>query len=154
MTVTTVIVLIVIDIAVVAGISILVGVIAPRFTDRRLEQDRFLLHRWRWETPSRYRALGASWLAARLPELGSIFGGQSKAELPGSDREALQGYLREVRRAEIVHWASFVSWVPLIFFNPWWLTLVFALIVTIGNALFLIILRYNKARLLRLIARG
>jgi len=145
--------LVVIDIAVVAGISILFGLYAPRIADHRLQHDHLLLHTWSWETPARYRAWRAPWLAAHLPELGSLFGGESKSTIPGTKQDALQGYLREVRRAEIVHWVSFFSWLPLIIFNPWWLTLVFALIVMTGNVLFLVILRYNKVRLLKLLAK-
>jgi len=145
--------LIVIDIALVAGISIFVGLVAPRITDHRLQQDRFLLRTGAWETPSRYRALRAPWLAAHLPELGSLFGGESKSTIPGTKHEALQRYLREVRRAEIVHWVSFFSWLPLVFFNPWWLALAFAVIVMTGNTMFLVILRYNKVRLLKLLAK-
>jgi hypothetical protein len=145
--------LIVIDIAVVAGISILIGLIAPRLADRRLEHDRFLLRMWSWETPRRYRALRVGWLAAHLPELGSVFGGESKSAIPGRDTAALQFYLREVRRAEIVHWVSFFTWIPLIFFNPWWLTLAFAIVVMTGNALFLIVLRFNRIRVELLLNR-
>ena len=152
MAMSAVIVLIAIDIAVVAGISILVGLLAPRLSDERLQHDRFLLRMWSWETPARYRRWHVRWLAAHLPELGSLFGGESKSTIPGMKRDALVKYLREVRRAEIVHWVSFFSWLPLVFFNPWWLTLVFAVIVVAGNTAFLIILRYNKMRLIKLIA--
>ncbi len=145
--------LIVIDIAVVAGISILIGLIAPRLADRRLEHDRFLLRVWSWETPRRYRAFQVAWFAAHLPELGSVFGGESKSTIPGRDTTALQSYLREIRRAEIVHWVSFFTWMPLIFFNPWWLTLAFAIVVVTGNALFLMVLRFNRIRVTLLLNR-
>jgi hypothetical protein len=145
--------LIVIDIAVVAGISILTGMLAPRLSDKRLLRDQFLLRMWSWETPKRYRALRVPWFAARLPELGSAFGGESKSTIPGRDDAALHMYQRELRRAEIVHWVSFFSWVPLIFFNPWWLTLAFATIVVVGNALFLSVLRFNRARVGLLLSR-
>ncbi len=145
--------LIVIDIAVVAGISILTGLIAPRISHQRLQRDRFLLRMWSWETPTRYRTLRVPWFAAHLPELGAAFGGESKSTIPGRDGAALHMYQRELRRAEIVHWVSFFTWVPLIFFNPWWLTLPFAAIVVVGNALFLSVLRFNRARVGRLLSR-
>jgi glycosyl-4,4'-diaponeurosporenoate acyltransferase len=151
MTMSELIWLIVIDIAVVIAIAVTVGVLAPRLSHRRLQHDRFLLRTWSWETPQRYRAWHVPWLAAHLPELGSVFGGTSKSTIPGTNRDALLGYLREVRRAEIVHWVSFWSWIALVWFNPWWLTLVFAVIVMGGNTPFLMILRFNKLRLQRLI---
>lgn len=153
MTMGTLLGLIVIDIAVVAGISILTGLFAPRLPDKRLQRDQFLLRMWPWETPMRYRRLRVPWFAARLPELGSAFGGESKSTIPGREAEALHMYVRELRRAEIVHWVSFFTWVPLIFFNPWWLTLAFAVIVITGNALFLMVLRFNRARVVRLLNR-
>jgi len=45
------------------------------------------------------------------------------------------------------------AWVPLLFFNPWWLTLLFAVVVVIINSLFLLVLRYNQLRLTALLAR-
>lgn len=154
MTVSMIAWLVVIDIAVIVIISVFVGFLAPRFPDRWLARDRFLLHVMGWESPQRYRRLRVPWLAAHLPELGALFGGQSKATLPGLDAVALEGYLLEVRRAEIVHWASFFSWVPLAFFNPWWLTAIFAGIVMLGNTLFIAILRFNRVRILRVLGNG
>jgi hypothetical protein len=153
MTVGALVGLIVIDILIVAGISIITGAIAPKWSDRRLEQDRLLLTLLAGESTKAYRRLGVPALAQRLPELGAVFGGQSKSALLGTDPESLRRYLREVRRAEIVHWVSFFSWLPLVFFNPWWLTAAFAIIVMTGNGIYIAILRNNRIRLLRIIAR-
>ena len=154
MTVSMIAWLVVIDIAVIVVISVFIGFLAPRFPARWLSRDRFLLHLMGWESPQRYRRLRVPWLAAHLPELGAVFGGQSKASLPGFDSVALGIYLAEVRRAEIVHWVSFFSWVPLAFFNPWWLTAIFAGIVILGNAPFIAILRFNRVRILRVLENG
>jgi glycosyl-4,4'-diaponeurosporenoate acyltransferase len=89
-----------------------------------------------------------------LPELGSIFGGQSKGQLPGSEAEQLALYARELRRAEWVHWMSMLTWIPLAFFNPWWLTVAFAIAVIVGNAPFVLIVRYNRMRVLRIAGRA
>lgn len=151
MTVSMIAWLVVIDTAVIVAISLLIGFLAPRFRNGWLARDRFLLRPMGWESPQRYRRLQVPWLAAHLPELGAVFGGQSKASLPGFDAVALGIYLTEVRRAEIVHWVSFFSWVPLILFNPWWLVLAFAIIVMLGNAPFIVILRFNRVRLLRVL---
>ena len=153
MTVGALVGLIVIDVLIVAGISIVTGAIAPKWSDRRLEHDRFLLTLTRAESTAGYRRIGVPALAQRLPELGAVFGGQSKSALLGTDPASLGTYLREVRRAEIVHWVSFFSWLPLVFFNPWWLTAAFAAIVLTGNGIYIAILRNNRIRLLRIIAR-
>ena len=75
--------LIVIDIMIVAGISIGVGATAPRWRGRWLTRDFGPLHFAPWETPKFFRALKTRKLAKRLPELGSAFGGKAKSELPG-----------------------------------------------------------------------
>ena len=145
---------IVIDIFIVVALSIAIGAMAPRWSSRWLDRDRGLLRLTRLDTPRAYRRLGIHAVKDMLPELGSIFGGQSKGQLPGSEAEQLALYARELRRAEWVHWISMLTWIPLAFFNPWWLTLAFAIAVTIGNAPFVLIVRYNRMRVLRIIDRG
>jgi hypothetical protein len=119
---------IVIDIFIVVALSVLIGAVAPRWSAGWLDRDRGLLRPTRFDTPRVYRRIGIHAIKDRLPELGSIFGGQSKGQLPGSEAQQLALYARELRRAEWVHW------IPLAFFNPWWLTLAFAIAVIVGNA--------------------
>ena len=145
------ILLVVIDILVVLTISIGVGALAPRWPDTWLDSDPVPLALGPWETPTFYRRLGIPRLARRLPELGDTFGGESKSQLPGSTRDHLSAYLREVRRAEWVHWASVVGSLVLFVFNPWWLALAFVMVVTAGNLPFLLVLRNNRARITRII---
>jgi glycosyl-4,4'-diaponeurosporenoate acyltransferase len=139
--------LILIDIVIVAGLSILIGAIAPRVSARFLGRDIAPLTFFPWESPRFFRFFHVSAWAKRLPELGSAFGGESKSQLPGRDVESIDRYLIELRRAEWVHWFSLLTWVPLVFFNPWWLSLLFAVIVLGGNTPFLLILRRNRQRL-------
>ena len=139
-------VLIAIDIVIVAGVSIGVGALAPRLSARLFQSDVPPLTPMPWETPVFFRKLRVSQLARTLPELGETFGGESKSQLPGRTVQEMDRYLVEVRRAQWVHWVSLVSWVPLAFFNPWWITLLFAVIVIVGNTPFLLILRRNHQR--------
>ncbi len=142
----------VIDIAIIAGLSILIGATAPRWPDRWFRRDSGFIRPRSWETPGFYRRLGATRLAVRLPEFGAAFGGRSKRVVPGRDREALEAYLIEVRRATWVHVLSMLTWLPLLFFNPWWLTLAGAVIAVVVNVPFLVILRGNHVRLSRMVA--
>ncbi|PHX60817.1 MAG: hypothetical protein CK552_03840 [Actinobacteria bacterium] len=132
---------------VVIALSVIIGASAPRWPDTWLQKDVGPLHFNRFDTRSRYRKIGVTRLARTLPELGSVFGGKSKKALPGLTIEDLGAYLVEVRRAEWVHWLTLLVWLPLMFFNPWWLTLVFAFIVISGNTIYLAILRHNRLRL-------
>jgi glycosyl-4,4'-diaponeurosporenoate acyltransferase len=145
--VTQFVVLIMIDIVIVAGISIGVGALAPRVSARYLGTEPFPLTFMPWERPAFFRALRVGQLARALPELGATFGGESKSQLPQRTAADMDRYLVELRRAEWVHWISIISWVPLAFFNPWWLTALFAVIVISGNTMFLLILRRNRQRL-------
>ena len=146
--------LIAVDIALVAGGSIIVGAVAPRCPIGWFGRDRGPLRLTALDTPRTYRTLGVTTLTRRLPELGSVFGGKSKAALPGTDRASIEEYLREVRRAEWVHWISSLTVFPLWWFNPWWLALAFTVVVVGGNTLFMIVLRHNRIRLLRILNRG
>jgi hypothetical protein len=141
----------VIDIAVIAGLSVLIGATAPRWPDRWLSHDSGLTRPARWETAAFYRHLGAARLAVKLPELGALFGGRSKSDLPQRDLASLEIYLVEVRRAIWVHSLSLLTWLPLLAFNPWWLSLAGAIIAIGVNLPFLIILRGNNVRLSRMV---
>jgi len=153
MTMGAVVLRIVIDIFIVVGLSVLIGALAPRWSDTWLARDRGPLRLIRFENPRGYRRIGIHAIKDKLPELGSIFGGRSKGQLTGSEAEQLALYARELRRAEWVHWFSMFTWIPLVFFNPWWLTLPFAIVVIVGNATFVLIVRYNRMRVLRIAGR-
>lgn len=132
---------------VVISLAICIGATAPRWPKTWLQRDVGPLHFNRFDTRNRYRKIGITKLARRLPELGAVFGGQSKSALPGVTNADLATYLIEVRRAEWVHWLTLLVWLPLIFFDPWWLTLLFAFIVITGNTIYIAILRHNRLRL-------
>lgn len=151
MTLSDYILLGVIDIAVIAGLSIGIGATAPRWPDRWLRRDTWITRPRGWESPRFFRRLGTASLATRLPEFGSLFGGRSKRRVPGRDVESLQDYLVEVRRAIWVHVLSMFSWLPLLAFNPWDLSVAGAVIAVVINLPFLLILRGNNARLARML---
>ena len=146
--------LVVVDIVIVMTVSIGAGAWAPRWPRAWLGHDAFPLLLWPWETPAFYRRLGVPRLAHRLPELGATFGGESKSRIPGRTSTDLADYLVEVRRAEWVHWISVASSLLLFLFNPWWLALAFAVVVTVGNLPFILVLRHNRVRLKRILDRN
>ena len=145
--------LIVIDIVVVVVLSVLIGAVAPRIPDRWLSADAGPLLLVPTESASGYRRLGVPRLARKLPELGGLFGGESKASLPGYSSDGLVAYAIEVRRAEWVHWASIVAALVLFAFNPWWLAALFVFLVAIGNAPFILVLRNNRVRIRGILER-
>ena len=146
--------LIVIDFIVLVIGTATVGAMAPRWPRRWLMRDRGPLRLRRIDIPATYRRMGAPWLAAHMPELGAACGGTSKKQLPGMDAESLRGYLVEVRRAEWVHWLACTPVIVLYFFNPWWLALLWTVLVVFINGIFIVILRFNRIRLLRILERA
>ena len=147
-----VLLLVVVNLAVVAGLTLAIGASAPRWPDAWVARDRGPLRLASWETVARYRRLGVQRWARRLPELGGLFG-IDKRHLRGRSPELLAAYLLEVRRAEWVHWASLLALLPIAVFNPWWLWLLFAVISCAVNLPFWAILRLNRIRLAGLLGR-
>lgn len=141
--------LIAINVLVIVGISVGIGAWAPHWPASWLAADRFPLTVFWFEKAHHYRRFRVARLRARLPELGQVFGGVSKSALPGTDLASLDRYVQEVRRAEWVHILSCLSPLPLFLINPWWLALAFFIAVVFVNALFLIVLRHNRLRLLQ-----
>ena len=145
--------LVIVDIAVIVGMSVLIGAMAPRWPDRWLAADVGPLALLPFETPRRYRRMGVATLPGRLPELGTLFGGSSKSSLPGTGIDDLVAYAREVRRAEWVHWLSIAASLVLFAFNPWWLALAFVVVVGGGNLPFILVLRNNRLRIRGILLR-
>ena len=61
----------------------------------------------------------------------------------------MQRYIVETRRAEWVHWLANLSVLPILLFAQWWIFLVFLIITIIVNAIPIMIVRYNRLRLLQ-----
>lgn len=144
--------LVALDSAAWVGLSAVIGVVANAVPDRWLEHDtavtairpvehngrvyrrRFLVHRWK----------------DRLPEVHGLGrgGGVDKARLTG--RAGARPLLRETRRAEYVHLAVAACGPLFLLWNP---PALGAAMVAGGiafNAPFVIVQRYNRARLLAL----
>ena len=145
--------LIAVDVWFLVFVSVAAGFWATYWPDYWLQGDPIPLRLYRWESLELYRGLWVTTLARRLPEAGNTFGGHSKRQLFGSDELSLDRYLMEVRRGEWVHQISCLAAIPLFFFNPLWQAALFLLAALVVNAGFIIILRYNRIRLLKLKAR-
>jgi len=141
------------DFAVLVAVTALIGATAPRWPDRWLDTGAWHVPFLPWETSAFYRRIGVAWLARRLPEAGSLFGGDSKSSLPGTSAADLHRYYIEVTRAEWVHIGSILGTLLLFLFNPWWLAAAWVLFAIVINALFLAILRNNRLRLTSILER-
>jgi glycosyl-4,4'-diaponeurosporenoate acyltransferase len=109
----------------------------PHEVDGRWYERRWRIRRWK----------------SRLPEAGGLFaGGFSKRMLDGRAINHLERFVVETRRAEVVHWWILAS-VPLFgLWNPWWLWAAQAAYAVAANVPCIAVQRYNRARLLRVVA--
>jgi len=148
--------LVAVDAGVWAVWSTLCGYLAHRVPVERLRGDGFLFRVRRVGRPGRlYERV---WRIKRwkglLPEAGALFkGGFSKRQVVGRDREYLERFAVETRRAELTHWLV-MSIAPLFFlWNPWWLGLAMVGYGLAANLPCLLTQRYNRGRLMRMLAR-
>lgn len=144
--------LVVVDSAAWVGISVLIGTAAGFVPDRWLDHDTVLTAIRPAERNGRiYR----HWFRInrwkdRLPEVHGLGrgAGVSKARLIG--RAEAPALLRETRRAEYVHVAVAASGPLFLLWNPPWLAAIMALAGVAFNAPFVMIQRFNRARLVGL----
>lgn len=112
---------------------------------------------WRWEADGRAYE---TWLRIKgwkdqLPDGASWFsGGFAKASLASRDRAYLERFNRETWRGELCHWIA-IGFTPLFFlWNPWWADLVMAGYALAANLPCILVQRYNRARIHRLLSRA
>ena len=132
--------------------SVASGYIAHRLPLARLQRDQGLLRLRSWERSFYARTLKIKRWKDHLPEGGDIFpGGYNKSHLRGRDPAALTRFAAETRRAEITHWLIMAAGPVFLLWNPWFLGFLMLAFAVIANLPCLIVQRYNRARLLRLI---
>ena len=143
------------DAAVWAGWSTAVGYAAHRLPPAALHRDTVLTRPWRWENGGRtYEVVGIRRWKDRLPEAGAVFrGGVSKRSLRGSSDDDLWAFAAETRRAELVHWAVPAITPLFALWNPPWLFAAMVGYALVANVPCLVVQRYNRARLLRVLER-
>jgi glycosyl-4,4'-diaponeurosporenoate acyltransferase len=149
--------------AIVWGVwSSVCGYIAHRLPRARLERDGWLLRIRPLERDGRCyeHALRIKRWKDVLPEAGALFrGGFSKRRMQRHDREYLADFVRATRRAELAHWAivvlapTFFAWIPL-FGMPWWLATAMLGYGVVANVPCILVQRYNRARLERMLRRA
>jgi glycosyl-4,4'-diaponeurosporenoate acyltransferase len=78
----------------------------------------------------------------------------SKRKLPGYRSEDLARFAAETRRAELVHWGLLGSSPVFVLWNPPVLDVAMITYAVIANVPFIIIQRFNRARVARILARA
>jgi glycosyl-4,4'-diaponeurosporenoate acyltransferase len=101
--------------------------------------ERVLLIRiWKDRLPD-----GARWLG----------GGFTKGRLSGSNPDYIRQFIRSTRAGEMCHEAA-IAFTPLFFiWNPWWADAVMVAYALVANLPCILVQRYNRGRLSRLLRR-
>lgn len=141
---------VVVNSAVWAAWGTAVGLAASRLPARMVGRDGWITRIRGWERDGRIwdRIRVRSW-KDRLPEAGALFGGVSKRSLPARNRDGLGLMAAETRRAELCHWAVMAAGAAMPLWSPGWVTAVMLLYALVANAPFIVIQRYNRARIRR-----
>jgi glycosyl-4,4'-diaponeurosporenoate acyltransferase len=138
-------------------VSTAVGYATHRAPDERFAGDGRLLRARGWERGGRFyedRLHIKAW-KARLPEAGHWFaGGFDKKHLGDGSTAHLEQFVLETRRAEWTHWLLLVTGPCFLLWNPWWLGLVMIAYAVIANGPCILIQRYNRSRLERVLVRA
>ena len=152
------VVIVLIDAGVWASWSVLCGYYAHRLSPRRLSRDNWLFRLRGFESGGRVyeRWLEIKRWKDRLPDAGDLFqGGMSKKRLLAvRDRERLERFAAETRRAELTHWLILAASPWFFLWNPWWLGLAMVGYGIVANIPCVAIQRYNRVRLFRVIGRA
>jgi glycosyl-4,4'-diaponeurosporenoate acyltransferase len=143
------------DAVVWAGWSAVVGYAAHRLPVDRLAKDGPLTRLRAVERDGRvYERLRIRRWKHRMPELGDAFrGGVSKRALPSGASADLRRLVAETRRAELVHWAIPAVVPVFALWNPAGLMAAMVAYAVVANLPCLVVQRYNRGRLLRVLAR-
>lgn len=147
--------MIVLDVVAWAVWSATAGLVAHRMPVSRLDHDNWWFRLRPAERSGRlYERLRIKRWKDRLPEAGALFtGGFSKRRIATRDPGYLERFVVETRRAELTHWLVMAA-APLFFlWNYWWVGLIMIGYALIANLPCLAAQRYNRVRLLRILAR-
>lgn len=144
--------LVLVDVAAWTGLCVAVGYAGHRLPTSALQRDTWLtaLHPVERDGGPWLRLGVRRWKDA-LPEAGGFFGGISKRHLgSASDVERL---VLETRRAELVHWTLAATGPLFALWNPPGLAAFLVAFAVAFNAPFIVVQRFNRARLLRVLER-
>jgi glycosyl-4,4'-diaponeurosporenoate acyltransferase len=99
-----------------------------------------------------YRWLGIHTWKDRIPEAGAFYrGGFSKRHLQSHDLAYLERFALETTRAEFSHWLTWGLSLTFFAWTPWQVGVMMVLYGAASNVPFILVQRYNRARLCQII---
>lgn len=139
-----------------AVVGVTTGYVTHRLSPARFNHDNWLTRLRPWEADGRIyeRRFAIRRWKGRLPEGGDVFeGGFNKRHLRSRQTDLLERFVIETRRAEMTHWVVMACGPLFFLWSPWWLGVVMVVFGVVANLPCLMAQRYNRARLLRILAR-
>jgi glycosyl-4,4'-diaponeurosporenoate acyltransferase len=132
-----------------------VGYLGHRRALETFQRDRWWARVREFERDGRWyeQALRIKRWKDRLPELGALFQGGFAKRAVVRDPEYIARFVAETRRAEWVHWVALSLWPIFALWNPPWAVAVMFVYAVIANVPCLLVQRYNRIRLQRLVRR-
>jgi glycosyl-4,4'-diaponeurosporenoate acyltransferase len=132
----------------------LVGYAAQRTSDARFSSDDAITRARQFERRGAwYRdTLQIERWKTSLPEAGAAFGGFEKRTVASGDRDVMEQFVVETRRAEHAHWGMAAGAALTMLWNPWWAAPANVAVAAGSNLPCIAVQRYNRARLRRAIA--
>lgn len=148
--------LLIIDIVAWGVIHAATGYLVHTLPSTWLEHGDWLYRPRRYERDGGlYERLAVKRWKDRLPEAGGLFpGGLSKRSLFGRDAEHLERFAVETRRAELGHWLAALGGPLFFLWNPPGIAAVMVVYAVAVNAPFIVIQRYNRLRIARVLLRS
>ena len=139
-----------------AGFHLIAGYVAQRLPLDWLTRQPIIGASYAWERGGRcYEWLGIRAWKDRLPEAGGLLrDGFSKRRLASAEPDYLDRFARETSRAEFGHWLTWALALTFFLWTPWQMGLFMVVYGGLVNLPFILIQRYNRARLRRFIARS
>ena len=105
----------------------------------RFYERFFAIKRWKGLLPD-----GARWFS----------GGFAKSALATREPKYLERFLRETWRGELCHWTALACVPVFVFWNPPWGNVIIAAYAVAANLPCILVQRYNRLRLAKLLAKG
>ena len=137
-------------------VGLATGYVWHRCPRRWLLSDNALTRGRSWEDDGRWyrRNLAIRRWKDLLPEKGDLFqGGFSKRHLVDRSTDHLERFVVETRRAELVHWSNRAAGPLFLLWCPQAIGAVMIVFGVVAHLPFIVIQRYNRARLSLLLER-
>ena len=134
---------------------LLAGYVAQRLPLAWLTRWPMISASYGWEHGGRcYEWLRIRAWKDHLPEAGGLLrDGFAKRQLASAELDYLDRFARETSRAEFGHWLTWALALTFFLWTPWWMGVFMLIYAGVINLPFILIQRYNRARLRRLMQR-